>query len=135
MVDEWRIKKRYPLTAWVNLIATETGTTRRGYVTNISREGVGLYYLGTVGAGQDVTLTMHMLGPSGSEIVETASGRLIWEDQWGGITIMGVKFDRSLGENAPTILDRMTRADGNRGQPLRSARPSGSTPPPRSPRA
>jgi hypothetical protein len=132
MADEWRLKKRYPLTAWVDLAVTETGAMRRGYVTNISREGVGLYYLGTVGVGQDVTLTMHMLGPSGAEIVETASGHVVWENQWGGITIMGVKFDRSLGENAPTILDRFSRTDGERGQQFRSALPSGSPPPPRS---
>lgn len=130
MVDEWRLKKRYPLTAWVDLIATETGATRRGYVTNISRDGVGLYYLGTVGIGQEVTLTMHMLGPGGAEIVETAAGHVVWENQWGGITIMGVRFDRSLGENAPTILDRFNRADGERGQQFRPALSPGSTPPP-----
>lgn len=122
MVNELQQKKRYPLTAWVDLTIQEPGVTRRGYVTNISREGVGLYYLGTIGAGQDVTLRMHMLGPSGAEIGETARGQVVWEDQWGGITIMGVKFDRPLGKNAPTILDRIARADGDKGPQRRSPR-------------
>jgi hypothetical protein len=135
MADEWRTKKRYPLTAWVDLIIQETGATRRGYVTNISREGIGLYYLGTVGVGQEVRLTLHMLGPSGSEILETANGHVVWEDQWGGITIMGIKFERPLGKNAPTILDRMTRADNNQGPPLRSAPSLGAPPAPHSPTA
>jgi len=77
-----------------------------------------------------VTLALHMLGSGGLEIVEAARGRVIWENQWGGITIMGIKFDRPLGKNAPTILERMTRADENKGAQLLSARPSGSAPPP-----
>jgi hypothetical protein len=123
MVDEWRLKKRYPLTALVDLTIQEPGVSRRGYVTNISREGVGLYYLGMVSAGQDVTLTLHMLGPSSVEIIETARGQVIWESRWGGITIMGVKFDRPLGKNAPTILDRIAIADGDKEPQRRSARP------------
>jgi len=127
MVDEWRTKKRYPMTAWVDLTVKETGATRRGYVTNISREGVGLYYLGTVGAGQEVTLTLHLLGPGGAELVETARGHIVWEDQWGGITIMGIKFDQPLGKNAPTIHERLSRAEGSGEQQLRAVPSSGST--------
>jgi hypothetical protein len=126
MVDDFRLKRRYPLTAWVDLTIQEPGVTRRGYVTNISREGIGLYYLGTVGAGQDVTLMLHMLGPSSAEIIETARGQVIWEDQWGGITIIGVKFNRPLGKNAPTILDRIASADGDKLPQRRSARLAGS---------
>ena len=128
MADEWRLKKRYPMTAWVDLTVKETGAVRRGYVTNISREGVGLYYLGTVGAGQEVNLTLHMLGPGGAEIVESVRGHIVWEDQWGGITIMGIKFDQPLGRNAPTILERINRADAEGGQQLRAAPPGSATP-------
>ena len=130
MAGEWRLKRRYPMTAWVDLTVRETGVTRRGYVTNISREGVGLYYLGTVGAGQEVTLTLHMLGPGGAEIVETARGHVVWEDQWGGITIMGIKFDQPLGRQTPTILERINRAEAAGGQQLHAAGLPGPLPPP-----
>jgi hypothetical protein len=120
LAEDRRLKRRYPLTAWTDLTVTETGATRRGYISNISREGAGLYYLGTVGTSQAVTVTLHMLGPSGAEIVEMVRGDVIWENQWGGITIMGIKFDQPLGKSAPTILDRMTRADGDKGPQLRT---------------
>jgi len=110
-VDEWRTKKRYPMTAWVDLTVKASGTTRRGYVTNISREGVGLYYLGAVGAGTEVHLTMHMLGPTGAEIIEEVHGLVVWEDHWGGITIMGIKFSEPLGANAPTMIKRISQAE------------------------
>jgi len=110
-VDEWRTKKRYPMTAWVDLTVKASGTTRRGYVTNISREGVGLYYLGAVGAGTEVHLTMHMLGPTSAEIIEEVHGLVVWEDHWGGITIMGIKFSESLGANAPTMIKRISQAE------------------------
>lgn len=110
-MDEWRTKKRFPLTAWVDVTVKESGAMRRGYVTNISREGVGLYYLGTIGPGTSVDLTMHMLGPTGTEIIETVQGRVMWEDHWGGITIMGIKFDEPLGSGTPIIVERLTRAE------------------------
>ena len=125
LTADLRNKKRYALTAWIDLTSKETGAVRRGYVTNVSLEGAGLYYLGMVETGQDVTLTMHMRGKGGREIVESASGRVIWEDQWGGITIMGVKFHQPLGDNAPTILERMARANGLKTPPPRSSRASG----------
>jgi DNA-binding CsgD family transcriptional regulator len=121
MVDEWRIKKRYPMTAWVDLTVPSTGTTRRGYVTNISREGVGLYYLGTVGAGTEVNLMLHMLGPTGSEIIEEVMGQVVWEDHWGGITIMGIRFSAPLGTNTPTIVDRLSRAERTEGPQAQAA--------------
>lgn len=111
MVDEWRIKKRFPMTAWVDVTVNATDTTRRGYVTNISREGVGLYYLGAVGAGTAVRLTLHMLGPTGTEIIEEVGGHVVWEDHWGGITIMGIRFDDPLGASTPTIIDRIALAE------------------------
>ena len=111
MADQWRIKRRYPMTAWVDVIVRQAETPRRGYVTNISRDGVGLYYLGTVGAGTDVALTMHLLGAGGAEIVEQAQGRVVWEHHWGGITIMGIQFSRPLGASTPTINDRIAMAE------------------------
>jgi hypothetical protein len=117
MASDLRDKRRYALMAWVDLTSKETGAVRRGYITNVSLEGAGLYYLGMVEAGQDVTLSLHMRGTGSMEIIESASGRVIWEDQWGGITIMGVKFHQPLSDNAPTILDRMARANGHKGPP------------------
>jgi len=121
MMADLRNKKRYALMAWVDLTSKETGAVRRGYITNVSLEGAGLYYLGMVETGQDVILSLHMRGKGGMEIVESATGRVIWEDQWGGITIMGVKFHQPLGDNAPTILERMARTNGYKGQPPRAS--------------
>jgi curli biogenesis system outer membrane secretion channel CsgG len=124
MIDEWRIKKRYPMTAWVDLTVPVSGSTRRGYVTNISREGVGLYYLGAVGSGTEVAVTLHMLGPNGSEIVEEMQGQIMWENHWGGITIMGIKFHAPLGATTPTIFERLTKAEQNDGQQTQSTLPA-----------
>ena len=117
MTDEWRIRRRFPMTAWVDVAVKAADAMRRGYVINISREGVGLYYLGTVGAGTDVELTMHMLGPTGIEIVEAVQGRVMWENPWGGITIMGIQFKEPLGTGAPTIMDRIVMAERLEGNP------------------
>jgi DNA-binding NarL/FixJ family response regulator len=91
-MEDKRAHPRIPLAAWASVTVQSSGIEVRGYVTNISRAGIGLYCSRTLPAGAQVEIKLHMIALDGQKAVETISGVLAWQYQWEEVTLLGLRF-------------------------------------------
>lgn len=111
MMEDKRAHPRIPLAAWASVTVQGSGIEVRGYVTNISRSGVGLYCNRTLPAGAQVEIKLHMIALDGQKAVETVGGLLAWQYQWEEVTLLGLRFVSGLSPAMNPKLSEIVERD------------------------
>ena len=111
-MNEKRAHPRIPLAAWASVNVLGSGTEVRGYVTNISRSGIGLYCNRALPSGCAVEIKLHMVCLDGQKAVETIRGEAAWQYQWDEVTLLGLRFSAPLNPaETPRLFEVVEREE------------------------
>ena len=112
-MDEHRKSKRLALTALAE-VTLPNGKNVPTYVSNISREGLGIYFKEPLKAGTDLNIKLFYRNNSGHMKFNMVKGQVKWA--FNGFYALGIGLDKLNAKDHGELLDLIDQAENHGSQ-------------------
>jgi hypothetical protein len=112
-MKENRKSERFPLTALAE-VELPNGKNVPTYVSNISREGLGIYFREPLKEGTDLNIKLFYWAPTGQMKASKVEGRVRWSKT--GFFALGISLNELNRQEHQDLLDWIDQAEEQEGR-------------------
>ncbi len=106
-----RKAKRVIITCVAELTCLSRNISLEGYVTNISRKGLGMMTRPRLEEGDEVIVKLSFFGVNGVNEVENIKGRAKRVQPLGNVFSLGIEFDKTVEQKSPELFSYIHAAE------------------------